>query len=185
MRIALTLFAAASAMTVAACDTKSDNSSAPKSEAARDAAGDKTIASGLGADDSKFAAAAKASGLDATLAGPGPYTVLVPVNGAFDKLPAGALDTLLKPESRAQLTKVLTGHILPGAILAEDIGKAIDNGKGKASLATFGGGTITATRDGDKIVLTDSAGAKAIVTGTDDKRSNGVVHHIDGVLMPS
>ncbi|MCY7279936.1 MAG: fasciclin domain-containing protein, partial [Sphingomonas bacterium] len=157
---------------------------APKSEAARDAAGDKTIASGLGADDSKFADAAKASGLDSTLAGPGPYTVLVPVNGAFDKLPAGALDTLLKPESRAQLTKLLTGHILPGAILSADIGKAIDNGKGKATLATFGGGTITATRDGDKIVLTDSAGGKAIVSAADDKRSNGVVHHIDGVLMP-
>ncbi|MCY7281118.1 MAG: fasciclin domain-containing protein, partial [Sphingomonas bacterium] len=175
MRIALTLLAAA-ATTLAACDTKADDTAAPKSEAARDAAGDKTIASGLGADDSKFADAAKASGLDATLAGPGPYTVLVPVNGAFDKLPAGALDTLLKPESRAQLTKLLTGHILPGAILSADIGKAIDNGKGKATLATFGGGTITATRDGDKIVLTDSAGGKAIVSAADDKRSNGVVH---------
>ena len=185
MRIALTLFAAGCMMTLAACDTKTDGAAAPKSEAARDAAGDTTIASGLGADDSKFADAAKASGLDATLAGPGPYTVLVPANGAFDKLPAGALDTLLKPESRAQLTKVLTGHILPGEILAADIGKAIDNGKGKAALATFGGGTITATRDGDKIVLTDSAGGKAIVTAADDKRSNGVVHHVDGVLMPS
>lgn len=184
MRIALTMFAAASAMSLAACDSKTDDASAPKSEAARDAAGDKTIASGLGTDDTKFADAAKASGLDATLAGPGPYTVLVPANGAFDKLPAGALDNLLKPESRAQLTKVLTGHILPGAILAADIGKAIDNGKGKASLATFGGGTITATRDGDKIILTDSAGGRAIVTAADERRSNGVVHHVDGVLMP-
>ena len=184
MRIVITMFAAASALTLAACDTKTNDSSAPKSEAARDAAGDKTIASGLGSDDSKFADAAKASGLDATLAGPGPYTVLIPANGAFDKLPAGALDNLLKPESRAQLTKLLTGHILPGAILAADIGKAIDNGKGKAALATFGGGTISATRDGDKIVLTDSAGGKATVTAADDKRSNGVVHHLDGVLMP-
>ena len=184
MRIAMTILAAASAMTLAACDTKTDDAAAPKSEAARDAAGDKTIASALTADDSKFADAAKASGLDATLAGPGPYTVLVPVNGAFDKLPAGALDNLLKPESRAQLTKLLTGHILPGEILAADIGKAIDNGKGKASLATFGGGTITATREGDKIVLTDSAGGKAIVTAADERRSNGVVHHVDGVLMP-
>jgi len=185
MRIALTLFAAASALTMAGCDTKTDNAAAPASEAAKDAAGDKTIASGLGADDTKFAEAAKASGLDATLAGPGPYTVLVPANGAFDKLPGGALDTLLKPQSRAQLTKVLTGHILPGAILAQDIGKAIDDGKGKAVLATFGGGTLTATRDGDKIVLTDSAGGKAVVTSADEKRSNGVVHHVDGVLMPS
>ena len=132
MRIALTLFAAASAMTLAACDTKTNDPAAPKSEAAKEAAGDATIASGLTGDDSKFAEAAKASGLDATLAGPGPYTVLVPANAAFDKLPAGSLATLMKPESRAQLTKVLTGHILPGEILAADIGKAIDNGKGKA-----------------------------------------------------
>ena len=185
MRIALTLFAAAAAMTLAACDTATDNSAAPESEAARDAAGSQTIATGLGADDSRFADAAKASGLDATLAGPGPYTVLVPSNASFDKLPAGALDTLLKPESRAQLTRVLTGHILPGEVLAADIGKAIDNGSGKASLATFGGGTITAAREGNKIVLTDSAGGKATVTAADDRRSNGVVHHIDGVLMPS
>jgi uncharacterized surface protein with fasciclin (FAS1) repeats len=185
MRIALTLFAAASALTLGACDSKTDGSATPKSGAARDAAGDKTIASGLGTQDSKFADAAKASGLDATLAGPGPYTVLIPMNGAFDKLPAGALDRMLKPESRAELTKVLTGHMLPGEILAADIGKAIDNGKGKASLATFGGGTISATREGDKIVLADSAGGKATITATDERRSNGVVHHVDGVLMPS
>ena len=184
MRIAMTMFAAASAMTLAACDTKANDPAAPKSEAARDAAGDKTIASGLTADDSKFADATKASGLDATLAGPGPYTVLVPVNAAFGKLPAGQLDTMMKPESRAQLTKVLTGHILPGEILAADIGKAIDVGKGKASLVTFGGGTITATKQGDKIVLTDSAGGKAMIGASDDRRSNGVVHHVDGILLP-
>jgi uncharacterized surface protein with fasciclin (FAS1) repeats len=185
MRNLLTIFAAASALMLTACNSKTDDAAAPKSGAASDAAGDKTIASGLGTEDSKFAEAAKASGLDATLAGPGPYTVLVPINGAFDKLPGGTVDRLLKPESRAELTKVLTGHILPGEILAADIGKAIDNGKGKASLATFGGGTISATREGDKIILTDSAGGKASVTAADDRRSNGVVHHVDGVLMPS
>jgi uncharacterized surface protein with fasciclin (FAS1) repeats len=185
MRFSMTLLAAGAGLMASACGTQADNQAAPQSEAAKDAAGDKTIFASLGADDSKFAAAAKATGLDATLAGPGPYTVLVPTDAAFGKLPAGALDTLMKPESRAQLTKVLTGHILPGEILAADIGKAIDNGKGKASLATFGGGTVIATREGDKIVLTDSAGDKAIVTGSDDKRSNGVVHHVDGVLMPS
>ena len=185
MRIALTLFAAASALTLAACDSKTDNAAAPASEAAKDAAGDKTIASGLGTDDTKFAEAAKASGLDATLAGPGPYTVLIPANAAFDKLPAGALDTLLKPESRAQLTKVLTGHILPGAILAEDIGKAIDNGKGKAVLATMGGGTLTATKEGGNTVLADSAGNKATITKGDEQFTNGVVHRVSAVLMPS
>jgi len=184
MRNALILFTAASALAVTACGPTTDNSSAPKSEAARDAAGDKTIATALGADDSKFADAAKASGLDATLAGPGPYTVLVPSNAAFDKLPAGELDTLMKPESRARLTKLLTAHILPGEVLAADISKAIDNGKGKAMLATFGGGTLTATRDGDHIVLADAGGGKAVITSADDKRSNGVVHHLDGVLTP-
>lgn len=185
MRIASTIFAAGSALSLAACGTSADNQAAPKSQAARDAAGDKTIADALGSDDSKFADAAKATGLDATLAGPGPYTVLVPSNAAFDKLPAGALDTLMKPEARPQLTKVLTSHILPGTILAADIAKAIDAGKGKATLATFGGGNLTATREGDKIVLTNKAGGKATLGATDDKRSNGVVHHLDGVLMPS
>lgn len=184
MRFALTILTATSAVALASCGTNTDNSAAPKTEAARDAAGDSTIAAGLGSDDSKFVDAAKAAGLDATLAGPGPYTVLVPTNAAFDQLPSGALDSLMKPDARAQLTKVLTGHILPGAILEADIGKAIDNGKGKATLATFGGGTLTASRDGDKIVLTDKAGGKAILGKTDDKRSNGVVHHVDHVLMP-
>ncbi|MEO6580070.1 MAG: fasciclin domain-containing protein [Sphingomicrobium sp.] len=185
MRPALTIFAVASAFGLAGCGSNSDNQSAPKSEAARDAAGDKTIASGLGDGDRKFADAAKAAGLDATLAGPGPYTVLVPTDAAFDKLPAGALDTLMKAEARPQLTKVLTGHILPGAILTADIAKAIDNSKGKATLATVGNGTLTATREGGKIVLSDAAGGKAVIGAADDKRSNGVVHHIDGVLMPS
>lgn len=185
MRSIMTIAITGSALALAACGTSADNEATPKSQAARNAVGDKTIASSLGSDDSKFVAAAKAAGLDATLAGPGPYTVLVPSNAAFDKLPPGALDTLLKPESRAQLTKVLTSHILPGAILAADIGRAIDNGKGKASLATFGGGTLTATREGGKIVLTDKAGSKAILGASEDNLSNGVVHHLDGVLMPS
>ena len=182
-----TAFAAA-LITVAGCDQagKKDGNAAVPSKAA-DAAGDATIADGLAdsSSDSKFLAAAKSVGLDKTLAGPGPYTVLVPSDAAFDKLPAGSLDALMKPESRTQLTGVLTYHILPGTILAADIAKAIDNGKGKAVLATMGGSTLTATKEGDKIVLTDSAGTKAAVTGADDKRSNGVVHRIDSVLMPS
>jgi uncharacterized surface protein with fasciclin (FAS1) repeats len=157
------------------------------SENAVEAAGNSTIAQGIegNASDSKFVAAVKSVGLDKTLAGPGPYTVLVPSDAAFDKMPAGALDNLMKPESRAQLTGVLTYHILPGTILAADIDKAIENGKGKAVLATMGGATLTATKDGDTIILTDAAGTKATVTGGDDQRSNGVVHRIDAVLMPS
>jgi uncharacterized surface protein with fasciclin (FAS1) repeats len=185
-RTALMLGLAASALALAACDNakKADEPGAAQTGDAKKAAGDKTIASGLD-QNSRFFQAAKSAGLDATLAGPGPYTVLVPDDAAFAKLPKESTDAWAKPESRAQLTGVLTYHILPGTVLAADIAKAIDSGKGKAVLATMGGGTLTATKEGDKIVLTDSAGTKATVTQADDQRSNGVVHHIDTVLMPS
>lgn len=172
------------ALSLAACEKAENKTVAPATEAAKEAAGDETIAEGLG-DTKKFAEAAKAAGLDSTLAGPGPYTVLVPTDAAFDKMPAGALDTLMKPEARSDLTAVLTYHILPGTILAADIGKAIDAGKGKAQLPTMGGGTLTATREGDAIVLADKAGTKARIVDAEDQRSNGVIHHIDAVMMPS
>ena len=174
--------AACPALALAACDRQAADNKA-STENAAELAGDQTIADGL-SGDAKFADAAKASGLDRTLDGPGPYTVLVPSDAAFDKLPAGALDTLMKPEGRAELTKLLTFHVLPGTILAADIGKAIDTGGGKTSLPTMGGGTITATKEGDTIVFSDGAGGKATVTQSDDKRSNGVIHRVDGVLMP-
>ena len=142
-----------------------------------------TIAAGL-PQDSRFMTAAKAAGIDATLAGPGPYTVLVPDDAAFNKLPAGTFDNWMKPESRPELSSVLTYHVLPGTVLAADIGKAIDAGKGKAQLATMGGEVLTATKDGGKIVLTDAAGNKASIVGDEATRSNGVVHQIDTVLMP-
>ena len=168
-----------------ACGDKGgDNVAQPETQAAKEAAGDQTITAGLG-DATKFAAASKQAGLDATLAGPGPYTVLVPTDAAFDKLPAGALDTLMKPEARSDLTAVLTYHILPGTILAEDIGKAIDAGKGKVLLPTMAGGTLTAAREGDAIVLTDGAGTKAKLVSAEEKKSNGVIHRVDSVLMPS
>ena len=152
-----------------------------QSSEAKDLAGGKTISAGLAAD-SRFLAAAKSAGLDQTLAGPGPYTVFVPSDAAFAGAPAGSFDA--KPENRAQLTSAITYLILPGTVLAEDIGKAIDAGKGKAILATMGGGTLTATKDGDKIVLADSSGRKATVTQADEKFSNGVVHRLDALLMP-
>ncbi|MEO7504654.1 MAG: fasciclin domain-containing protein [Sphingomicrobium sp.] len=181
-----TQFAAATAVTlllVSACGKPADKAATPTETAAKAAGGD-TIASGLG-DATKFSAAAKAVGLDATLGGPGPYTVLVPTDAAFGKLPAGAVDTLMKPDSRARLTGILSYHILPGTMLAADIAKAIDGGGGKAEIATMGGGNLTATKDGDKIVFTDAAGTKATVTAADEKRSNGVVHMVDSVLMPA
>jgi len=185
-RTLLSLGMAAAALAIGGCGQGGDagQPGGNPSAGAKDAAGDTTIAAGLN-QQSRFFAAAKAAGLDATLGGPGPYTVLAADDAAFAKLPAGTADNWLKPESRAQLTGVLTNHILPGTILAEDIGKAIDNGKGKAVLLTMGGGTLTATREGGKIVLTDSAGTKATVTKADAKHSNGVVHHIDTVLVPA
>ena len=176
--------AAATLLAVSACNQEgSANKTEPaQTPAAQKAAGTTTIAAGL-AQSSKFLAAAKSAGLDQTLAGPGPYTVFVPADAAFDKAPAGTFDT--KPENRAQVTGVLTNLILPGVVLVADIDKAIDNGKGKAVLATMGGGTITATKEGGKTVLTDSAGNKAAITRGDDQFTNGVVHHVDAVLLPS
>jgi uncharacterized surface protein with fasciclin (FAS1) repeats len=184
---ALALALAAASLTVTACNDKNNgggNGSAPEAQTpkAQKAAGDKTIAAGL-SGGSQFMTVAKAAGLDQTLAGPGPYTVLVPDDAAFSSAPAGTFDT--SPQNRAQLTGVLTNLILPGTVLVADIDKAIDTGKGKAVLATMGGSTLTATKDGGKTVLTDSAGHKATITGADEKYSNGVVHHIDAVLMPA
>ena len=170
------------ALALAACNQTDQPK--PTSEKAAEAAGDKTLATGLG-DNAKFAAAVKAAGLEAALAGPTPYTVLVPNDAAFDKLPTGGVDTLMKPESRKELTAVLTNHILPGTMLAADIGKAIDGAGGTTRIATLGGGTLTATRDGDKIIIADAAGTKATIIGADSQRSNGVIHRIDAVLMPS
>ena len=150
----------------------------PKAEKA---AGNQTIASALD-KNSRFMASAKAAGLDQTLAGPGPYTVFVPDDAAFNGAPEGTFST--DPKNRAQLTAVLTNLILPGTVLVADIDKAIDAGKGKAVLATMGGGTLTATKDGGNTVLTDSAGHKAQITQGDQKFTNGVVHHVNAVLMP-
>ena len=150
-------------------------------EAGKDA-GDQTIAAALD-KNSRFAQAAKAAGLDGTLAGPGPYTVLVPRDEAFGKV-QGALQDPAKPENRAELTRVLTYHILPGTVLTEDLAKAVDNGKGKALIQTMNGQTLTATKDGGKVVLTDGSGGKATIVEGDQQRSNGVVQYIDAVLTP-
>ena len=178
---ALALGTVAAMLAVTACNQSANENKTAQTPEAQKAAGTKTISAGLPAD-SKFGAAAKAAGLDQTLAGPGPYTVLVPADSAFDAAPAGTFDS--KPENRAQLTGILTNLILPGTVLVADIDKAIDAGKGKAVLATMGGGTLTATKEGGKTVLTDAAGHKAAITQADEQFSNGVVHHVDAVLMP-
>src|SRR4051812_20569431 len=177
--------ATAALLAVGACSKQNGNAGgAPEAQTkdAKKVAGTKTIGAGL-AQNSRFMAAAKAAGLDQTLAGPGPYTVFVPNDAAFNAAPAGTFDT--GPQNRAKLTGILTGLILPGTVMVADIDKAIDNAKGKATLATMGGGTLTATKDGGKTVLTDSSGHKATITKGDEQYTNGVVHEIDAVLMPS
>ncbi len=179
--------AAALSLVIAGCsdgDGGAENATATGQPAdAQKAAGSQTIAAGLD-QNGRFFQAARSAGLDATLAGPGPYTVLVPSNDAFGKV-QGALQDPANPENRAELTRTLTYHILPGTILAEDLGKAIDNGKGKAMIGTMNGETLTATREGGNVILTDASGAKARIVQPDQKRSNGVVHMVDAVLTPA
>lgn len=129
-------------------------------------------------------AAVKAAGLVDTLSGPGPFTVFAPTNAAFAKLPAGTVDTLLKPENKADLTKILTYHVVPGKLNAADlIAQAKANG-GKAMLTTVQGEPLTAWVEGNSVYLTDAKGGKSMVTIADVNQSNGVIHVIDTVLMP-
>ena len=135
-------------------------------------------------DHTTLVAAIQAAGLVETLKGPGPFTVFAPVNAAFDALPAGTVDTLLKPEMKADLTKVLTYHVVPGKLDAASLVAQIQAGGGSATLTTVQGGTLTAKLAGDGVSLTDAKGNAAMVTTADVMQSNGVIHVIDKVLMP-
>jgi uncharacterized surface protein with fasciclin (FAS1) repeats len=129
-------------------------------------------------------AAVKAADLVATLKGKGPFTVFAPTNDAFAKLPGGTVETLLKPENKAQLAGILTYHVVAGSLNAKAVMAAIKNGKGKAVLTTVAGGKLTAAIEGGKVVLTDEKGGKSTVTATDLKATNGVIHVIDAVVLP-
>jgi len=138
------------------------------------------------ADHTTLVAAVKAAGLVETLEGPGPFTVFAPTNEAFAKLPAGTVDTLLKPENKATLTKVLTYHVVSGRLSASDLKKQIKAGNGKAELTTVEGGKLWASlQDGNHIVLKDEKGGTALVTIPNVFQSNGVIHVIDSVVMPN
>ena len=128
--------------------------------------------------------AVKAAGLEKTLSGAEAYTLFAPTEAAFGKLPAGAVDGLLAPDQKGQLTALLIGHIVPGTVTSEDLARAVERGKGKAKLATMGGATLSIARDGDALVVTDAKGGQARLVGSDGVASNGVVHGIDGVLSP-
>ena len=138
------------------------------------------------ADHTTLVAAVKAAGLVPTLEGKGPFTVFAPTNEAFDALPKGTVDTLLKPENKAQLTKVLTYHVVAGDLTGAKLEHRIKEGKGKAELKTVAGEKLTAmmTEDGKGIALKDTKGDVATVTIADVKQSNGVIHVIDHVLLP-
>jgi len=136
------------------------------------------------ADHTTLVAALKAADLVSTLKGKGPFTVFAPTNAAFNKLPAGTVESLLKPENKAKLAKILTYHVVSGNVNAAAVVAAIKSGNGKAELTTFSGGKLTATMEMGKVKLTDESGNSAFVTAADLKGSNGVVHVIDGVLLP-
>ncbi len=135
-------------------------------------------------DHTTLVAAVKAAGLVETLSGKGPFTVFAPTNAAFAKLPAGTVDTLVKPESKATLTKILTYHVVAGTMTAADLQKAIKAGGGKAMLKTVEGGSLTAEEKAGKIELVDGKGGMSTVTIADVMQSNGVIHVVDTVLMP-
>jgi uncharacterized surface protein with fasciclin (FAS1) repeats len=135
-------------------------------------------------DHTTLVAAVKAAGLVETLSGPGPFTVFAPTNKAFDKLPKGTVETLVKPENKSTLTGILTYHVISGKMSAADLMKAIADGGGKATLTTVAGGTLTAMQKGKKIELMDAKGGTATVTIADVNQSNGVIHVIDSVLLP-
>lgn len=136
-------------------------------------------------DHTTLVAAVKEAGLVSTLQGKGPFTVFAPTNAAFDKLPAGTVSGLLKPENKAKLTAILTYHVVAGNLDAKTVLAAIKKGNGKAVLTTVQGGKLTASLENGKVVLTDANGGKSTVVTTDLKAKNGVIHVIDTVLMPA
>ena len=135
-------------------------------------------------DHTTLVAAVKAADLVETLKGKGPFTVFAPVNAAFAALPAGTVDSLLKPENKAQLRKVLTYHVVMGKMDTAALAKAIDAGGGKAMLTAVSGGTLTATKSGSTLMVADDSGAATKVTIPDVVQSNGVIHVVDKVLLP-
>ncbi|MBC7922516.1 MAG: fasciclin domain-containing protein [Ferruginibacter sp.] len=135
-------------------------------------------------DHTTLVAAVKAAGLVETLQGAGPFTVFAPTNAAFNKLPAGTVDDLVKPENKATLTKILTYHVVAGKLDSKQLAKQIKAGGGTATLKTVEGETLKASMKGSKLTLTDEKGGTSTVTIKDVYQSNGVIHVVDTVVMP-
>lgn len=139
----------------------------------------------LSADHTTLVAAVKAAGLVETLKGEGPFTVLAPTNAAFDALPEGTVETLLKPENKDALTKILTCHVVAADAMSDAIVGMIDDDGGEHPVGTVGGCTLIAKYEGDNIMFVDENGGVANVTVADVEQSNGVIHVIDAVLLPA
>ena len=135
-------------------------------------------------DHTTLVAAVKAAGLVETLSGPGPFMVFAPTNAAFDKLPKGTVENLLKPENKQQLVKVLTSHVVGKAVMSDAIAKMVADDKGEHPVKTLSGAMLIAKKNGDMLTLPDETGHTATVTIADVTQSNGVIHVIDTVLLP-
>jgi uncharacterized surface protein with fasciclin (FAS1) repeats len=157
---------------------------APTAALAGNAKGNIVAAAIQSPDHKTLVAAVKAAKLVDTLAGKGPFTVFAPTDAAFAKLPAGTVDTLLKPENRGTLQAVLTYHVVPGNVSAAQLVQAINSGGGEARLTTVQGGTLTARLSGDGVVLVDAKGGTAKIVAVDLMQSNGVIHVTDSVSLP-
>jgi uncharacterized surface protein with fasciclin (FAS1) repeats len=196
--IKISIIAGMSSLALAACSAPADNAkteemtvpdetaTASAEPMGADAPADKTIvalAQG-NADLSTLVAAVTAAGLGETLSGKGPFTVFAPTNAAFAKVDKATLEGLLKPEAKDKLGAILKYHVVAGDVKAADVVKMITDGKGTATIKTVGGGSLKASMDGDKVILTDAKGGKSTITATDIAASNGVVHTIDTVVMP-
>ena len=187
-----TILAAAACLVAAGCGDQQPNEAAARAggnaaagNAAASQAGTSILESLTASQDhSTLVNAVKAAGLTETLSGPTPYTVFAPTNAAFESLPGTAANDLLAPDAKGRLVAVLTGHIVPGTVTSQDLARAMERGNGKAELATVGGTTLSFSRDGDTIVVSDGRSQGRIVAA-DMLQSNGVVHSIDTVLMPA
>lgn len=135
-------------------------------------------------DHTTLVAAVKAAGLVETLEGAGPFTVFAPTNEAFDKLPKGTVETLLKPENKAMLVSILTYHVVAGKLSSQDLVKMVKDGHGKATLKTVQGGNLYVTQKGNNLMITDEKGHMAKITIEDVNQSNGVIHVINTALLP-
>ncbi len=186
--LALTACSGSETSDTTATDTEvvQEDAMATDSMAASDATGEKNIVALAQGNPqaSTLVSAVTAAGLGETLSGTGPFTVFAPSNAAFAKVDKATLDGLMMPASKAKLAALLKYHVVAGNVKAADLAKMIADGNGTATVTTLNGGTLKASMDGDKIVLTDAKGGKSTVTAADMVASNGTVHLVDTVVMP-